>query len=676
MSFKLYLFAKEDIIDINQLNNNFNIVNLNNTDVENLIKLYNLTTLFHFETQQSFFVKLLNNLKLKLVKDKVNYILFCLENNLMLDYFNKSFSFLRFVVDKQVLLEDLKEKFEFEEYTPNSINKDFNLFKQLLGIEIDKVYCITLFHRNDRQEEIMKQCDKYNMPITFFKTEKDEEDPVRGCATSHLECIKDAKRNNYNNVLILEDDMLFDDNIIQAFFEINETVKVPENFDIFFLGYNSNCGYRYDRNVINLLSAQCAHSYIVSNKAFDEILNNFDKDWSEFKEWNERIGDEDKQNFDVKAIDLFYAKIICHRLKNSFGIYPMISYQQPGHSDIENKDVDYTMLMRNKAKKSYLTQKYVYPTLFLNLKKRQDRLVQFQNNYINEVPIVNVIEAVDGTTFDFKPYLPLFNLQNFGMNKKNPYGSHNWMAGVLGCSMSHILMWNNIVQSQIKDDDYVLILEDDVQLCKNFTFKVNKLLDIVHEDKNWDLLYLGYTDYVNTNDEKLNEKVLKLSGDTRTRGGGTFGYFIRKSGAMKLLKLANELGVQQAIDWFMIEQYDKIVAYKTIEDLVFSKVQNNIKGGDSDVQNRNTRIKIIEDLIQQQKQNLIAQKKKLSPIIESQIEDITEEDPVEEYVETIVEEDLEEEDLEEEDLEEEYDYENTQLIVYEVNLFSYILGLF
>ena len=663
MNFTLYLFVRENVVDIQQQlkENSFNIININNQTVKNLIKLYNLSTTYNFETQRTFFLKLLRHFKINCIENEVNNIVFILENDLMIEYFNKTFSFFYFILDKDILMENLstKDTLKFENYTPKSSNKEFDFFKTLFNLTIDKVYCITIFNREDRQTKIMEQSDKYNIPITFLKVKKNE-DPVKGCAMSHLECIKDAKKNNYKNVLILEDDMLFDDEIIQSYFDTKEIIQIPENFNIFFLGYNANYGYRYDKNIIKLLSAQCAHSYILSNNVYDEILTNFDKDWSEFKEWNERIGDEDKQDFSIHAIDLFYAKIICHRLNNSYGLYPMISYQQPGYSDIENKEVDYMELIRNKAKNTYLIQKYQYPTLFLNLKKREDRLMKFRINYINEIPIINVFEAIDGTTFDFKPYLQLFSLNNFGKNKKNPYGSHEWKAGVLGCSMSHILMWNNIVKSeQLKEDDYILILEDDIQLCENFTYKLNKLLDTVHEDKKWDLLYLGYTDYVNTNDEILNDKVLKLSGEPRTRGGGTFGYFIRKSGASKLLTIVNEFGIQQAIDWFLIEHYDKFVAYKTINDLIFSKVQNNIKGGDSDVQNRNNRIKIIEDFIKQNSRPVI-QKQKLYTI-----EEITEEDPVEEY-----EENKEEKNDFSDDDDFSDDIKNKQLIQYQENIFS------
>jgi hypothetical protein len=80
------------------------------------------------------------------------------------------------------------------------------------------------------------------------------------------------------------------------------------------------------------------------------------------------------------------------------------------------------------------------------------------------------------------------------------------------------------------------------------------------------------------------EGIKKFSGEKRINGGGTFGYLIRKSGAKKLITIADTDGIRQAIDWFMIEQFDKVCTYKCNPSLVTS-LSTFDGNNDSDVQN-------------------------------------------------------------------------------------------
>ena len=49
-----------------------------------------------------------------------------------------------------------------------------------------------------------------NLNFEFLLVEKNTEDPVKGCLESHITCIKDAINNDYENILIMEDDISFD----------------------------------------------------------------------------------------------------------------------------------------------------------------------------------------------------------------------------------------------------------------------------------------------------------------------------------------------------------------------------------------------------------------------------------------------------------------------------------
>lgn len=239
----------------------------------------------------------------------------------------------------------------------------------------------------------------------------------------------------------------------------------------------------------------------------------------------------------------------------------------------------------------YSRLKHNLPIYLINLEKRTDRLEKFKSKYNMILPKVNVIKAIDGNDYDFEKILPLFQLKDFKKNVKNPYNNHQWRSGVLGCALSHFSRWQTILlNDKMKNDDFALILEDDFEVCNNFLPQLNNLLDELAVDKKWDIVYLGFTDYKNTNDTKVSDKLIQFSADKRLNGGGTFSYIIRKRGAKKLFDLANKKSIQQAIDWFMIEQFGEVVAYKCEPELVFSKVQNGNEKGDSDVQNRTAQV--------------------------------------------------------------------------------------
>lgn len=465
-----------------------------------------------------------------------------------------------------------------------------SIIEELLSLKIDKAYCISIDKNKDKQLQILKECRQINQEFDFLLVEKNEKDPVLGCLSSHIQCIMDAKINNYKNVMIMEDDVVFNMDII-TLIKNTYKIKVPDIFDMFFLGYNINEGYRHNIGVMKLLSAQAAHCYIINERVYDYILENVKLDWVQQPEWNMRYELERYVNFNCRAIDLFYAKFVNSR-NHSYGIYPIIANQRPGYSEIENKMVEYNTLMAEKSIKFY--SKYIidFPILVLNLDRRQDRYKTFLEMSQHYLTKIHRISAVDGKTFDFKKFLGLFDTSHTKGQKKikNPYPDHNFRKGILGCSLSHYFMWKYILNNDSLDDnDFVLILEDDIEYDDEFVYKLNNGLRYLVTDEKWDVTYVGYTDYKNTNDKKINDMFIEFSGDRRVHGGGTFAYFIRKKGARKLFECANKHHMKQAVDWFMIEHYDEVISYKFEPELIFSKVATDIND-DSDVQLNDDRL--------------------------------------------------------------------------------------
>jgi glycosyl transferase family 25 len=65
---------------------------------------------------------------------------------------------------------------------------------------------INLREREDRRRAVLEESRDSGLEIEFFIVDKDEENPQRGCYSSHQACAKLALERNYKRTLILEDD--------------------------------------------------------------------------------------------------------------------------------------------------------------------------------------------------------------------------------------------------------------------------------------------------------------------------------------------------------------------------------------------------------------------------------------------------------------------------------------
>jgi len=224
-------------------------------------------------------------------------------------------------------------------------------------------------------------------------------------------------------------------------------------------------------------------------------------------------------------------------------------------------------------------------TLVLNLDRRPDRWESVTKElygvaYRRET-------AVDGLSHRFTAdELKLFQDRGYKKRQKNPY-RQPFTLPVLACGLSHIKMWWKIVEEKTP---WSLILEDDIVLQPDFHSRWKEVFEYLStpgEDGTLPLevCFLGYLDdqdlYHDNIVKKFDKtKIARFSSHPRKHGGGTHAYFITLEGAKHMLQCVEEYGAHQAIDWFMIEMFDKIRCGKCLPHLIEPKENN-----DSDIQN-------------------------------------------------------------------------------------------
>jgi glycosyl transferase family 25 len=143
---------------------------------------------------------------------------------------------------------------------------------------IEKIIYINLEKRKDRKEEIESELNKFELQYERFNAIERKMGLV-GCGYSHLEVLKKAKKMNYKNVLILEDDFVF--LVSKEEFENNLTdfFNTIKHFDVCMLSYNVlQNELVVGINVVKrLLEAQTASGYIVNNHYYDKLIELYEK---------------------------------------------------------------------------------------------------------------------------------------------------------------------------------------------------------------------------------------------------------------------------------------------------------------------------------------------------------------------------------------------------------------
>jgi len=202
----------------------------------------------------------------------------------------------------------------------------------------DKTYCINLERRSDRWEECLNEFKKYELTgIDRFiavdgkklnQTSSGFMTPSRlALVKTNVNILEDAIKNNYNSILILEDDVEFTDQVknMESFFK-----SLPEDWDMLYFGGNHNTHMgKKPPNLVNdkvckLHYTFSTHCVAINKKSFVEVLNRIKK-------------------YD-NALDVIYVEL--QKSLNVYSFYPLIATQRVSFSDIENKMTDYKWLIK------------------------------------------------------------------------------------------------------------------------------------------------------------------------------------------------------------------------------------------------------------------------------------------------------------------------------------------
>jgi len=168
--------------------------------------------------------------------------------------------------------------------------------------------------------------------------------------------------------------------------------------------------------------------------------------------------------------------------------------------------------------------------IYINLDRRLDR----NQNVINELTKLNLYDnnvirmsGIDWKTIDFtnlsRNIITETGITNALNNDAPLYVTMT--KGGIGVALSHRNAFLKVLELE---DEYVLILEDDIHIVSNFKEILNEYLKIIPP---FDLLFIGFHQMANDNN-------IQNSIYVNPQGvWGLFGYIINKKAAKELLKI-------------------------------------------------------------------------------------------------------------------------------------------
>jgi glycosyl transferase family 25 len=208
--------------------------------------------------------------------------------------------------------------------------------------DIKNAFYINLDHRTDRKEHVTNQLTNLGLQgFERFNAIKMENGAV-GCSMSHLKILQTAVQNNWDHVLIVEDDITFLDlELFKANFE-TFLQRNGNNWDVILLAGNNMPPYdTIDDVCIKVKRCQTTTGYLVNGHYIKKLMENVKMGLTQlmYKPASHAMYAIDKFWFVLQAVDKWYL------------IIPPTVVQREDYSDIEKRQTNYQKIMMDLDKK-------------------------------------------------------------------------------------------------------------------------------------------------------------------------------------------------------------------------------------------------------------------------------------------------------------------------------------
>lgn len=190
----------------------------------------------------------------------------------------------------------------------------------MLNEKFDKIFCINLDKRVDRWNEASSLFDSYSVSVERVSGIEDRF-PWNGLRLTVIGIFERAIRENYETILILEDDVDWSTD----FYDRLETCwkSLPEDWDMFyFSAAHQHWPYSYNEHLFKLIWSTAAHAIAFKRSCFETVLASLKNS--------------------KEAIDVIYSRLQPNL--NAYCCIEPIAWQRRSFSDIEGEEKWYPYL--------------------------------------------------------------------------------------------------------------------------------------------------------------------------------------------------------------------------------------------------------------------------------------------------------------------------------------------
>lgn len=209
--------------------------------------------------------------------------------------------------------------------------------------DIKHAFYINLASRPDRKQHVESQLKTLGINAERFNAIKLKNGAL-GCSMSHLKCLEIAKANSYPHLLTIEDDIKFlNPGVFKT--QLNLFLSKHKSWDVVLIGGNNVPPYaKIDDTCVKVSMCQTTTGYLVNAHYFDTLIDNFRTGIKKLIEFPEQH---------IKyAIDKYWFRL--QKRDNWFLIIPLTVTQREDYSDIEKRPTNYTPVMIDLDKESFL----------------------------------------------------------------------------------------------------------------------------------------------------------------------------------------------------------------------------------------------------------------------------------------------------------------------------------
>ena len=202
---------------------------------------------------------------------------------------------------------------------------------------IDHIVYINLEDRIDRRRQIENELSIFPPnKIIRFNAIRDSPGHI-GCSKSHIEVLKMAIREGWKNVLIVEDDAMWN-NFDKGIHQLKKLITDHPDYDVITLG---NIDAEFDKSTGRLWKAQTCTAYLVNKPYYTTLLKNFEEGLNGLLKTKKINNSQERFLYEQQyCIDQYWKRI--QPTGHWYIVNPALMIQRPSKSSIEGYDVDYT----------------------------------------------------------------------------------------------------------------------------------------------------------------------------------------------------------------------------------------------------------------------------------------------------------------------------------------------